>query len=49
MKEFSTFQLAFGPEKLEFLLETSRANMRNNKENLLREIYKAALRRRNKR
>ncbi|XP_040917664.1 cytosolic phospholipase A2 gamma-like [Toxotes jaculatrix] len=49
MEEFSTFQLPFGQEKIEFVLETAKANMKNNKETLLREINKAVLRRENKR
>ncbi|KAM8724688.1 cytosolic phospholipase A2 gamma-like isoform 3-T3 [Acanthopagrus schlegelii] len=48
MEEFSTFQLPFSQEKIEFVLEKAKANMMNNKETLLREIYKAALRRLNK-
>ncbi|XP_073350877.1 cytosolic phospholipase A2 gamma-like isoform X2 [Pagrus major] len=48
MKEFSTIQLPFNREKIEFVLETVKANVKNNKETLLREIYKAALRRLNK-
>lgn len=49
MEEFSTFQLPFSQEKIEFVLEKAKANVKNNKETLLREIYKAALRRLNKR
>ncbi|XP_070778625.1 cytosolic phospholipase A2 gamma-like [Enoplosus armatus] len=45
MEEFSTFQLPFSQEKIEFVLETAKANIENNKETLLREINKAALRR----
>ncbi|XP_036945872.1 cytosolic phospholipase A2 gamma-like isoform X2 [Acanthopagrus latus] len=48
MEEFSSFQLPFSQEKIEFVLEKAKANMMNNKETLLREIYKAALRRLNK-
>ncbi|XP_030263643.1 cytosolic phospholipase A2 gamma-like, partial [Sparus aurata] len=48
MEEFSTFQLPFSQEKIEFVLEKAKANVKNNKETLLREIYKAALRRLNK-
>nr|XP_043907542.1 cytosolic phospholipase A2 gamma-like isoform X1 [Solea senegalensis] len=48
MKEFSTFQRPFDEEKLQFVLETAKANMKNNKETLLREINKAVLRRQNK-
>lgn len=46
MEEFSTFQRPFNQEKIELLLETAKANMVNNKEILLREINKAALRKR---
>ncbi|XP_018553883.1 cytosolic phospholipase A2 gamma isoform X2 [Lates calcarifer] len=49
MEEFSTFQYAFSQEKIEFMLETVKANMKNNKDTLVREINKAALRRQNKR
>lgn len=49
MEEFSNFQLPFSQEKIEFLLEVVKTNMRNNKETLLREVNKAALRRYNKR
>ncbi|XP_053194193.1 cytosolic phospholipase A2 gamma-like [Scomber japonicus] len=49
MEEFSTFQRPFNQEKIAFLLETAKTNMKNNKETLLREINKAALRRQNKR
>lgn len=45
MTEYATFQLPFDQEKIDFLLETARANLRNNRETLLREINKAALRR----
>ncbi|XP_054891634.1 LOW QUALITY PROTEIN: cytosolic phospholipase A2 gamma-like [Poeciliopsis prolifica] len=45
MKEFSTFQLPFSQEKINFLLETAKANMKNNREIVLREMRKAALRR----
>lgn len=44
MKEFATFQPPFNEEKTEFLLETAKANIKNNKETLLREINKAVLR-----
>lgn len=44
MEEFSIGQLLLSREKIDFLLEMARANMRNNKEALLREIYKAVLR-----
>ncbi|XP_034394921.1 cytosolic phospholipase A2 gamma-like [Cyclopterus lumpus] len=45
MEEFSTFQLPFSQEKIEFLLEMAKANIKNNKETLLREIHKAVIRR----
>ncbi|XP_027140730.1 cytosolic phospholipase A2 [Larimichthys crocea] len=45
MEEFYTFQLPFSQDKIELVLETAKANVKNNKETLLREIYKAALRR----
>ncbi|KAM9746639.1 cytosolic phospholipase A2 gamma-like [Menidia menidia] len=45
MERFSTFQPPFSREKIHFVLETSRTNVRNNREILLREINKAALRR----
>lgn len=44
MEEFSTFQPPFNNQKIKFLLETAKANLKNNKETLLREINKAALR-----
>ncbi|XP_071370462.1 cytosolic phospholipase A2 gamma-like, partial [Centroberyx affinis] len=49
MEEFSTFQLPFSQEKIQFLLETAKANVKNNKETILREIKKAAGRRQSKR
>ncbi|XP_047199697.1 cytosolic phospholipase A2 gamma-like isoform X2 [Hippoglossus stenolepis] len=49
MEEFSTFQPPFSEAKIKFMLETAEANMKNNKELLLREINKAVLRRQNKR
>ncbi|XP_031733802.1 cytosolic phospholipase A2 beta-like isoform X1 [Anarrhichthys ocellatus] len=49
MEEFSTFQRPFSQEKIEFVLETAKANIKNNKETLLAEIHKAVLHRRNKR
>ncbi|KAM4635754.1 cytosolic phospholipase A2 gamma-like [Polymixia lowei] len=49
MEEYSTFQLPFSQEKIEFLLETAKTNMKNNKDIILREINKAVLRRQNKR
>lgn len=45
MEEFSTFQRPFSQEKIEAVLETAKANMKNNKATLLTEINKAALRR----
>ncbi|TKS92366.1 Cytosolic phospholipase A2 gamma [Collichthys lucidus] len=45
MEEFYTFQLPFSQEKIELVLEMAKANVKNNKETLLREINKAALRR----
>ncbi|XP_033969551.1 cytosolic phospholipase A2 gamma-like [Trematomus bernacchii] len=49
MEEFSTFQRPFSQDKIEFVLETAKTNMENNKDILLREINKAVLRRQNKR
>lgn len=49
MEEFSTFQRPFSLEKINFVLKTAKANMKNNKETLLREINKAILRRQDKR
>lgn len=49
MEEFSTFQRPFSLEKINFVLETAKANVKNNKEILLREIDKAILRRQDKR
>uniref|UniRef100_UPI0037E7257F cytosolic phospholipase A2 gamma-like n=1 Tax=Semicossyphus pulcher TaxID=241346 RepID=UPI0037E7257F len=46
MSEFSTFQLPYNKEQIESLFDTSKENMERNKETLLREINKAALRRR---
>ncbi|XP_070837673.1 cytosolic phospholipase A2 gamma-like [Chaetodon trifascialis] len=48
MEEFSTFQGPFSQEKIDMVLETAKANMKNNKETLLREINKAIVRRRNR-
>ncbi|KAL3987691.1 hypothetical protein ACER0C_014806 [Sarotherodon galilaeus] len=48
MDEFSTFQRPFSQEKIKFVLETGKENVKNNKETLLKEINKAALRRHNK-
>uniref|UniRef100_A0A3B4VPK9 Phospholipase A2 group IVC n=1 Tax=Seriola dumerili TaxID=41447 RepID=A0A3B4VPK9_SERDU len=47
--EFSTFQRPFSQEKIMFVLETVKANMKNNKETLLRAINNAVVRRQNKR
>ncbi|XP_030296630.1 cytosolic phospholipase A2 gamma-like isoform X2 [Sparus aurata] len=47
MEEYSTFQRAFSQDKIEFVLETAKTNVKNNKETLLREINKAVLRRHN--
>ncbi|CAJ1076668.1 cytosolic phospholipase A2 gamma-like isoform X2 [Xyrichtys novacula] len=49
MEEFATFQLPFGGKKMQFLLETVKENMRKNREVLLREINKAAERKRERR
>ncbi|XP_071060249.1 cytosolic phospholipase A2 gamma-like [Pseudochaenichthys georgianus] len=49
MEEFSTFQRPFSQDKIEFVLNTAKNNMENNKDILLREINKAVLRRQNKR
>ncbi|XP_042361459.1 cytosolic phospholipase A2 gamma-like isoform X2 [Plectropomus leopardus] len=49
MDDFSTFQRPYSQEKIESLLEVAKANIKNNKETLLREINKAVLRRHNKR
>ncbi|KAM3863784.1 cytosolic phospholipase A2 gamma-like [Diretmus argenteus] len=49
MEEFSTFQLPYNQEKIDFLLGTARENMRRNKETIVEEIRKAAGRRHNKR
>lgn len=48
MKEFSTFQLPLDKERIEFVLETAKANIKNNKDTLLMEIYKASRRRHKK-
>lgn len=45
MEEFTTFQRPFNQEKIKFLVETAKANMKNNEETLLREIRKAVVRR----
>ncbi|KAF1380107.1 hypothetical protein PFLUV_G00183070 [Perca fluviatilis] len=48
MEEFSTFQRPYSQEKIEFVLETAKANIKTNKATLLREIEKAVLCRHNK-
>uniref|UniRef100_A0AAQ4PRZ5 PLA2c domain-containing protein n=1 Tax=Gasterosteus aculeatus aculeatus TaxID=481459 RepID=A0AAQ4PRZ5_GASAC len=48
MEEFSTFQGPFSQEKMEFVMETAKANMKNNKETLLEQIHKAVLHRQRK-
>ncbi|XP_051816629.1 cytosolic phospholipase A2 zeta-like [Acanthochromis polyacanthus] len=48
MDEYNTFQLPYTQEKIDFVLETAKANMKNNRETLLREIKKAVLRREKK-
>ncbi|XP_032394010.1 cytosolic phospholipase A2 gamma isoform X2 [Etheostoma spectabile] len=48
MEKFSTFQRPYSQEKIDFVLETAKANIKTNKETLLREIKKAVLRRDNK-
>ncbi|XP_068452198.1 cytosolic phospholipase A2 gamma-like [Clinocottus analis] len=45
MKDFCSVQLPFSQEKIEFVLETAKANIKKNKDTLLREIHKAVLRR----
>ncbi|XP_008296946.1 cytosolic phospholipase A2 gamma [Stegastes partitus] len=47
-EEYATFQLPYNQEKIDFVLETAKANMKNNKDKLLSEMQKAALRRQNK-
>ncbi|XP_035472102.2 cytosolic phospholipase A2 gamma isoform X4 [Scophthalmus maximus] len=49
MEEFSTFQRPFSEEKIQSVLDTAKANVKNNKEILLREINKAVHRRQSKR
>ncbi|XP_056263538.1 cytosolic phospholipase A2 beta-like isoform X2 [Pseudoliparis swirei] len=41
MEKFSTFQLPFSQEKMEFVLETAKDNIRSNRDALLREVHKA--------
>ncbi|KAM6965855.1 cytosolic phospholipase A2 gamma-like [Tautogolabrus adspersus] len=48
MAEFSTFQRSFSQDQIVFLLKTGKENMKRNKETLLREIRKAAERRRSR-
>ncbi|KAM3597466.1 uncharacterized protein V6R79_005019 [Siganus canaliculatus] len=45
MEEFSTFQRPFTQEKISAVLEVAKTNVRNNRETLLREMEKAAVRR----
>ncbi|XP_047428086.1 cytosolic phospholipase A2 zeta-like [Mugil cephalus] len=45
MNDFTTFQPPFTQEKLEYLLETAKANVKNNQDTLLNEIKKAFRRR----
>ncbi|XP_053194191.1 cytosolic phospholipase A2 gamma-like [Scomber japonicus] len=49
MEEFATFQLPYNQEKIEFLLETAKSNIKNNKATLANEVYKATVRRYHKR
>lgn len=49
MEEFSTFQPPFNQEKIKFLLQKAKMNVKNNRETLLREIRKAVLRRHSRR
>lgn len=49
MEEFSTFQPPYNQEKIKFLLQKAKMNVKNNRETLLREMEKAVLRRRSKR
>ncbi|XP_034566674.1 cytosolic phospholipase A2 gamma-like [Notolabrus celidotus] len=48
MAKFSTFHGPYSKEDTNTLLKAAKANIENNKENLLREINKAALRRQNR-
>lgn len=48
MKEYSTFQPPFSQEKIDFVLETAKANVKSNKETLMWEMNKAVQRRRNR-
>ncbi|TNN32441.1 Cytosolic phospholipase A2 gamma [Liparis tanakae] len=45
METFSTFQLPFSQEKMEFVLETAKDNIRRNRDTLLREVHKAVVQR----
>ena len=45
MEEFSTFQRPFSEENIKAVFDMAAANMKNNKETLLREINKALFRR----
>ncbi|XP_069577695.1 cytosolic phospholipase A2 gamma-like isoform X1 [Brachyistius frenatus] len=49
MEEFSTFQRPFSQEKIEFVLETAKANVEKNRETLLGEIKMATARRQKRR
>lgn len=49
MVEYSTFHLPFSQEKITALQEIARVNMKNNKENIVREIHNAAVRRQSRR
>ncbi|RVE75449.1 hypothetical protein OJAV_G00017260 [Oryzias javanicus] len=48
MEEFTTFQRPYNQEKINFLLETAKANIQRNKGVLLREMKKAVLSRQRK-
>lgn len=48
MAQFSTFQRSYSPDMIEYVLETAKTNMKNNKEILLREINRALQRRKEK-
>ncbi|XP_059205066.1 cytosolic phospholipase A2 gamma-like [Centropristis striata] len=49
MEEFSTFQRPFSQQKINFVLETAKANIKNNKQTIMTEVYKASVRRHSKR
>ena len=42
MAEFSTFQRPYSSDKIKFLLEIAKGNIRSNKDTLTEEIKKAA-------